>query len=69
MKRFRITFLGAKVDCSECPPKIVYVLWPSFSGWAVYASESEILVDVPADAPSPINLGLLVKVEELPSNG
>ena len=64
-KTYRITYLAGNLDASVCPPAIVSALWPSFDGWPVELSPTECLVTVPDTAPSPADLGPLVKVERV----
>jgi hypothetical protein len=63
MKTYRITLLGMALDTSTCPPAIVSAIWPTFDGWPVSMTPSEMLVSVPDSAPAPTDLGPLVKVE------
>ena len=64
MFTYRITYLLGKLDTSTCPPAIVPVIFPNFSGEAVTLSDSEITVTF--DTPQiPVDLGALVKVELL----
>lgn len=65
MKTYRVTLLGLPIDTSACPPAIVSALWPTFDGWPCEVSAERILVSVPDSAPSPADLGPLVKVESL----
>jgi hypothetical protein len=64
MFTYRITYLLGKLDTSICPPAIVSVIFPNFSGEAVTLSESEVTVTFGSEQ-TPINLGPLVKVELL----
>lgn len=63
MKTYRIT--SALSMGSDCPPAIVFALWPSFDGWPVTLTQSECLVEVPEGTPPPQDLGPLVVVEVL----
>jgi hypothetical protein len=49
----------------SCPPAIVSALWPSFDGWPCELEGNVCKVSVPSSAPSPTDLGPLVKVEAL----
>jgi len=62
---YRITLLGFQLDTSTCPPPLVFALWPSYDGWQVSMTPEAMTVQVPAEAPSPADLGPLVKVEQL----
>jgi hypothetical protein len=62
MFTYRITYLLGKLDTSTCPPAIVSVIFPNFSGEAVTLSDSEITVTF-ATEQTPTDLGPLVKVE------
>lgn len=65
MTTYRITYLLGKLDTSKCPPDILYTLFPAFNGsQSVVLNESEILVTF-SSKQTPVNLGPLVKVEEL----
>jgi hypothetical protein len=65
MTTYRITYLLGKLDTSKCPPDILYTLFPAFNGsQSVVLKESEILVTFNSKQ-TPVNLGPLVKVEEL----
>jgi hypothetical protein len=65
MKTYRITYLIGKLDASTCPPALVSAIFPDFDGWPVTLSESECIVTVPEDAPEPLNLSPLIKIELL----
>jgi hypothetical protein len=67
MFTYRITYLLGKLDTSICPPAVVSVIFPAFTGEAVTLSESEITVTF-ATEQTPTDLGPLVRVELLPSN-
>jgi hypothetical protein len=67
MFTYRITYLLGKLDTSTCPPEIVSVIFPAFSGEAVTLDESEITVTFDT-AQTPTDLGPLVRVELLPQN-
>jgi len=62
MFTYRITYLLGKIDDSICPPAIVPVIFPNFSGEAVTLSDSEITVTFGSEQ-TPVDLGPLVKVE------
>ncbi|HSG20412.1 MAG TPA: hypothetical protein VLA31_06545 [Burkholderiaceae bacterium] len=64
--KYRITTLLGGFDMSICPPAIVSALWPTFDGWPVTLSPQECIVTVPDSAPTPADLGPLVKVELVP---
>ena len=64
MFTYRITYLLGKLDTSICPPAIVSVIFPSFSGEAVTLTDSEITVTFGSEQ-TPIDLGPLVRVELL----
>jgi hypothetical protein len=61
-RTYQITSLAGGFG-SLCPPPIVTALWPTFEGWPVSLSENEMTVTVPDTAPTPADLGPLVKVE------
>jgi hypothetical protein len=63
MFTYRITYLLGKLDTSTCPPAIVPVIFPNFSGEAVTLTESEITVTFDTEQTSIVDLGPLVKVE------
>jgi hypothetical protein len=63
MFTYRITYLLGKLDTSICPPAIVPVIFPNFSGEAVTLSDSEITVTFDTEQTSIVDLGPLVKVE------
>jgi hypothetical protein len=67
MFTYRITYLLGKLDTSTCPPAIVSVIFPAFTGEAVTLDESQIIVTF-ATEQTPTDLGPLVRVELLPSN-
>jgi hypothetical protein len=67
MFTYRITYLLGKLDTSICPPAIVPVIFPAFSGEAVTLTDSEITVTFQTEQ-TPVDLGALVKVELLPTN-
>ena len=62
MFTYRITYLLGKLDTSICPPEVVPVIFPNFSGEAVTLTDSEITVTFDT-AQTPTDLGPLVKVE------
>ena len=66
--KYKITNILGGIDTSQCPPSIVYALWPSFNGWSVNLSHSECIVDVPDGTPPPKDLGPLVVVEIIDKN-
>jgi hypothetical protein len=63
MFTYRITYLLGKLDTSTCPPAIVSVIFPNFSGEAVTLSDSEITVTFATEQTQITDLGPLVKVE------
>jgi hypothetical protein len=67
MFTYKITYLLGKLDTSTCPPAIVPVIFPAFSGEAVTLTESAITVTFQTEQ-TPVDLGALVKVELLPTN-
>jgi hypothetical protein len=67
MFTYRITYLLGKLDTSICPPAIVPVIFPDFTGEAVTLTDSEITVTFQTEQ-TPVDLGALVKVELLPTN-
>jgi hypothetical protein len=67
MFTYRITYLLGKLDTSICPPEVVSVIFPNFSGEPVTLSDSEITVTFDS-AQTPTDLGPLVKVELLLTN-
>jgi hypothetical protein len=62
MFTYRITYLLGRLDTSTCPPEVVPVIFPNFSGEAVTLSDSEITVTFGSEQ-TPVDLGPLVKVE------
>jgi hypothetical protein len=62
MKTYRITYLIGKLDASNCPPALVYAIFPAFAGWAVSLSESECIVIAP-EGIEPLDLSPLIKIE------
>ena len=62
MYTYRITYLLGKLDTSTCPPEVVPVIFPNFSGEPVTLTESEITVTFSSEQ-TPTDLGPLVKVE------
>jgi hypothetical protein len=62
MFTYRITYLLGKLDTSICPPAIVSVIFPNFSGEPVTLNDSEITVTFSAPQ-TPVDLGPLVRVE------
>jgi len=62
MYTYRITYLLGKLDTSICPPEVVPVIFPAFTGEPVTLSDSEITVTFDT-AQTPTDLGPLVKVE------
>ena len=67
MFTYRITYLLGKLDTSTCPPAIVSVIFPNFTGEPVTLLDSEITVTFDT-AQTPTDLGPLVKVELLLQN-
>jgi hypothetical protein len=63
MTTYRITSLVGGFG-SDCPPPIVFALFPSFDGWPVTLTESYCEVVAP-DGVTPADLGPLVKVEQI----
>jgi hypothetical protein len=63
MFTYKITYLLGRLDTSTCPPAIVSVIFPAFSGEAVTLSDSEITVTFGSEQTSIVDLGPLVKVE------
>jgi hypothetical protein len=62
MFTYRITYLLGKLDTSICPPEVVPVIFPNFTGESVTLDESEITVTFGSEQ-TPVDLGPLVKVE------
>jgi hypothetical protein len=62
MFTYRITYLLGKLDTSICPPAIVPVIFPAFTGEPVTLTDSEITVTF-STPQTPTDLGPLVKVE------
>jgi len=62
MFTYRITYLLGKLDTSICPPEVVPVIFPNFTGEPVTLTDSEITVTFDT-AQTPTDLGPLVKVE------
>jgi hypothetical protein len=62
MFTYRITYLLGKLDTSICPPAIVSVIFPAFTGEPVTLTDSEITVTFDTEQ-TPTDLGPLVKVE------
>lgn len=62
MFTYRITYLLGKLDTSICPPEVVPVIFPSFTGEPVTLTDSEITVTF-STPQTPTDLGPLVKVE------
>ena len=67
MFTYKITYLLGKLDTSICPPAIVPVIFPNFTGEPVILNESEITVTFDT-AQTPTDLGPLVRVELLLKN-
>lgn len=62
---YRITYLLGLMDNSICPPPVVSVIFPAFDGsQLVISDQSKILVTF-ASPQTPVDLGPLVKVEEV----
>jgi len=64
MFTYKITYLLGKIDTSTCPPAIVPVIFPNFTGESVTLSDSEITVTFDT-AQTPTDLGPLVLVQKL----
>jgi hypothetical protein len=64
MITYRITYLLGEINTSTCPPAIVSVIFPNFSGEPVTLTESEVTVTFGSEQ-TPVDLGPLVKVELL----
>jgi hypothetical protein len=62
MFTYKITYLLGRIDNSICPPAIVSVIFPNFTGEPVTLSDSEITVTFGSEQ-TPVDLGPLVKVE------
>jgi len=62
MYTYKITYLLGRLDTSTCPPAIMPVIFPNFTGEPVTLSESEITVTFSSEQ-TPTDLGPLVKVE------
>jgi len=62
MFTYKITYLLGRLDTSICPPEVVPVIFPNFTGEAVTLTDSEITVTFDT-AQTPTDLGPLVKVE------
>jgi len=62
MFTYRITYLLGKLDTSICPPAIVPVIFPAFTGEPVTLTDSEITVTFDTEQ-TPTDLGPLVKIE------
>lgn len=63
MFTYKITYLLGSIDTSTCPPAIVPVIFPNFTGEPVTLTESEITVTFDTEQTSIVDLGPLVKVE------
>jgi hypothetical protein len=63
MFTYRITYLLGKLDTSICPPEVVSVIFPNFTGEAVTLTDSEITVTFDTEQTQITDLGPLVKVE------
>jgi len=63
MFTYKITYLLGKLDTSICPPAIVPVIFPNFTGEPVTLSDSEITVTFDTAQTTITDLGPLVKVE------
>jgi hypothetical protein len=59
MKTYRITSALLIAD----PQALILAVFPSYDGWATISDQSEITLSVPDSAPTPADLGPLVKVE------
>ena len=65
MFTYRITYLAGVIDTASTPPSIVAAIFPAFDGsQQCIASSSEVLVTF-VSAQVPLDLGPIVKVEEL----
>ena len=62
--KYRITYLAGKLDTSICPPAIVSAIFPTFDGWSVSLSESELIVEAP-EGVTPLDISPLIKIETL----
>jgi hypothetical protein len=62
MFTYKITYLLGKLDTSICPPAVVSVIFPAFTGEPVTLNDSEITVTFGSEQ-TPVDLGPLVKVE------
>ena len=62
MFTYKITYLLGKLDTSICPPAIVSVIFPNFTGEPVTLTDSEITVTFGSEQ-TPVDLGPLVKIE------
>jgi len=62
MFTYKITYLLGRLDTSICPPEVVPVIFPNFTGEPVTLSDSEITVSFDTEQ-TPVDLGPLVKVE------
>jgi len=62
MYTYRITYIAGKLDTSNCPPAIVSLIFPDFSGEPV--SLCEQYCDVTFEEPKvPVEISPLIKVE------
>jgi hypothetical protein len=60
---YKITVLGAGLDVANCPPAVVFALFPAFAGETVTINQGECLVTFPTKQ-SPVDLGPTIVVEE-----
>ncbi len=64
---YRVTYLLGAIDTANCPPPILWTIFPGYDGTQLTSvSMTEILVTF-ATPQTPADLGPLVKVELLPS--
>jgi hypothetical protein len=59
---YKITILGMPMDNSECPPAIIYALFPGYAGEPCELSNKDCTVTFDTEQ-TPTDLGPLVKVE------
>ena len=64
---YRVTYLIGAIDTANCPPAILWALFPGYDGTQYTSVDaSEILVTF-ATPQTPVDLGPLVKVETISS--
>jgi hypothetical protein len=64
---YRVTYLIGAIDTANCPPAILWALFPGYDGSQLtIVDQSEITVTF-ATPQTPVDLGPLVKVEIVPS--